>query len=84
MDNQFIFSNIDLIMKIRTLKSASDDDCFRACRDKLSGWLILDPHLLQSVFGAIGDLHRSDRDAHVLPAANVSTKEAEQMGSSLV
>jgi hypothetical protein len=64
-------------------KSASDDGCCGSCRDKLSGWLILDP-ISCSLYSAVGDLHRSDWDAHVLSAANVSTKQSEQMGSSLV
>jgi hypothetical protein len=64
-------------------KSASDDGCCGSCRDKLSGWLILDA-ISCSLYSAVGDLHRSDRDAHILSAANVSTEKSEQMGSSLV
>jgi hypothetical protein len=68
---------------IDTGKSASDDGCCGSCRDKLSGWLILDP-ISRSLYSAVGELHRSDRDAHVLSAADVSTEKSEQMGSSLV
>jgi hypothetical protein len=38
-------------IEISTDMSACDDGSFGAGRDKQSGWLILGPHLLQSVFG---------------------------------
>jgi len=64
-------------------KSASDDVCFGVNRDKLSGWLILDP-LYRAFCVAVETLPCSDHDAQALSAAKTSIKEGTQMRPSRV
>ena len=71
------------VARIGNEKLASDDVCFGVGRDKLSGWLILDPHY-RADCDALGDLPCSDHDAQALSTAKTCIKEATQMRPRLV